>query len=704
MGGDGVYRCFTQVTGNIHPDLPPRLIEYGNEKVAELRSASSSGPASNPSSSSASTNSSNGTAANVTVACTKFSSLWNICTDHISDGLETWIYTRFETIGMSFPVVSKDSLVKPVVEVLLENAVTFTGQLVYSEPTNKALQFMVLRPLPSAPQDSSSTLQMVDAVLYSVINFETTSLIAGCSQRTPSSTFACYRTGVDKNFVTRIGRDSVNILDVLKASKVTGIAARAQGDTGTTYFQPECGGVTNGSCAQELTGSEGLVVDLRMTRPMPVNVGRRVILRSFSLCEGMTASHCPKYQLRTTRQDTLFGGVVPFPYGDEGNATASIDANASSVAAGGNATASLGESASSVPTGGNATASQDMNASADNGAAAGAPIAGEYIFPVHKRPIVIIRSRGQVVEMRLVNKTAGSIITLDSDVEGDIDFPATIETTYDGEEHSCIPSHHPCIHTLFRVRVKRDEPAYLPSERHLMHAAEPTKSPDQLDLELAIFRVPLPFEEQKVATLRRGEGGNYPEGDESRRFVAHWERGEEGGGLPDNASAEGHGEAAGESRGQGEGGARRQGNSTLAPTASTPEGATSEPRRQYLCPNLASSGVPNPVIKSFGWDEWRLRDRRDFEVCAFTLPSLALTLNPLNPEASLHLPLLRLAHAATWFSSCTVAMFLVSCCDCAGVSSFPLFPFSSCPWLRVSAPHHASFRVRGLFLTTTSRS
>ena len=624
MGGDGVYRCFAQVTGNINPDLPPSLIEYGDKKVDELRAMSTSAPsaAATPPPSSPPPNCSNSSLSNCTdagvavAACKSFSTLWNICTDPVSNGLETWIYARFERIGMSFPLVSMSSALKPVVEVLLENAVTFEGELVYSEPPKQALQFMILRPLPTARQDASSTLQMVDAVLYSVIDFETKNLVAGCSQRLPDSNFACYRPGVDRNFVTRIGRDSVQILDTLKASEITGIAARAPQEAGTTFLHPECGDITDGECAQKPSGSEGIIVDLRMTRPLPVKVGKRVILRAFALCEDMTPSLCTgkRHQLRTTGLENLFDDIIPFPY--NGNAAGGATEAGSDDGNSPNATAPSGGT-------GNSSSSDGSNSSVAGDEA----LPGEYVFPVDQRPIVIIRSRGQVVEMRMVNKTAGPILVLDSDLEGDIDFPATIETTYDGKSHSCIPSHHPCIHTLFRVRVKRDEPAHLPSERYLRHTAEPTLSPDQLDLEVAMFRVPEPSEEQKVSSLRRSEGGSAPEGGESGGFTIHWERGGDDWEKVDSMT-EGRrtgmlAGGSGSSRGEQE--ARRQGNATVAPAATpaaTPAGTTSsanaQPRKQYLCPNLASSNSPNPAFRGFGWDEWRLRERRDFEVQSCT--------------------------------------------------------------------------------------
>lgn len=619
LGNDGVYSCYAKTTANIQMHLPPWLIKHGNDKLAARRlargpsstttaAASSSGPSATPlttllsnASSAANATSSNGTdpvGSNTTAVgstaaaarCGHFSALWYVCTDAVYSGLETWIYARFEKIGMSFPVITDASPIQPVVEIMLENSVTFTGVLVYSDPPNQALQFMVLRPLPTAKQDPSSALQMVDAVLYSAINFDTISLVAGCSQRTFDGSFGCYRPGVDKNFVTYIGRDSVRILDALSASEITGLAARAVGDSQTTYFNPTCGGIAFGNCNSAIGDSDGKLVNLRMTRPMPITLGRKVLVRAFAQCEGITPSNCPagkRNQLRTPERDNLFQGIVPFPYVGEGigkNGTA----HGRRLLQAGNASTG-GEGAAGNGTDGNGTTA--------GATSSGDVTLGEYVFPVDKRPIVIIRSRGQVVEVRLVNKTAGRIITLDADVEGDIDLPATIETTFDGGQHACVPSHHPCIHTLFRVRVQRQETAYLPDERYLRHTAEPTQSPEQLDLELAMFKVPLPNEEQKVSARRRSDGGGKP-------VVKRWES--ESGALREGVGGGRRGGGREERKKGTSGSSRRQNNGTDA--------NSNGPVTQYLCPNLISNNSLIPEFKSFGWEQWKLRDGRDFEM------------------------------------------------------------------------------------------
>ncbi len=614
MGQDGVWRCFETVIGNVQSDLPRTLTEYADSVVAQgagLRSGRSSSNATvDPVSGSNVTS----TAAN----CTTYSQLWGMCMDLEYMSLESWMYIRFERVGMSFPVVNRDSGKRPVVEVLLDTSVRFTGEISYSDPPQQAMQLIVIRPMPTAPPDPSSRLSLIDAILLSAIDYESTSVFVACTVRDAKGDVVCYNNGVDKNFLTRMGRTAVQIHDTLAASQLTGIAGKPIGDSSTTLLSPDCGGIEFGTCKGPLVGMEAKTAELRFTRRLAINMGRKVTLRSFPLCGDMDPADCPKgsrHLVRTAEANKLFDGIIDM------NAVRNRNSN--------NATAVNG---------------MDDNETSANGDENAPSRAEEYVFPENRRPIVIIKSRGQVVEVRLVNATAGSVLRLDRDLEGDIDFPCTIETTYDGEDHACSPPHHPCVHTLYRVRVKRSEAAYLPQDRYKKTATEPTVSPSELQFEVAMFRVPLAEASKtsmSTSTAGRRDGdadddgrrdGNVPEragygqgngdGDEHQKGSVNLGFGGGREGQESHARAHvttrgvehttQHDKYLNASRGKGtrpdyhyqkNRGAksdRRQKSSSM--------------QKKYLCPNQVSSTIPTPKFSSFGWDQWSVRPDREFQV------------------------------------------------------------------------------------------
>lgn len=85
-----------------------------------------------------------------------------------------------------------------------------------------------------------------------------------------------------------------------------------------------------------------------------------------------------------------------------------------------------------------------------------------------------------------------------------VSFPATIETTFDGRKHACVPSHHPCVKSVYGVQLDRSSESFLPVDRYQAHPSEPFASPSQLDLEVALFTVPNP----EPAQMRGGGGGS----------------------------------------------------------------------------------------------------------------------------------------------------------------------------------------------------
>ena len=75
-----------------------------------------------------------------------------------------------------------------------------------------------------------------------------------------------------------------------------------------------------------------------------------------------------------------------------------------------------------------------------------------------------------------MNSTEGNVLELDGEVEGNIYWPSSVETTYDGKPHSCVPEHHSCMLPLYNLQMSRTSEAYDPVERFQSHPETGTHS------------------------------------------------------------------------------------------------------------------------------------------------------------------------------------------------------------------------------------
>lgn len=229
-----------------------------------------------------------------------------------------------------------------------------------------------------------------------------------------------------------------------------------------------------------------------------------------------------------------------------------------------------------------------------------------YLFPEDRRPIVIIRSRGRVAEVRTVVSAQGNVLELDGDVEGNIYWPATIETTWDAKNHSCTPPHHSCVIPLYNVRMRRSEESYDPDDRFRYHAStEPSQSPANLDLELALFTVPDATQPDVSTVARKAPSSQTPtEGTGAPTAQAP--------SPPTARRQENRGTLAGDDSMHGTP-APGQGGGAVGTDGRLAVGALGD----VLCPNIPVSVKESRVSKkytAFNWDKWTVSADRDYDI------------------------------------------------------------------------------------------
>ena len=488
LDSDKRWKCHVQTSGNVHSDTNAALEDRMQGHLAQFSRGNASANAS----------------------CGLFSDTWQECMQSDTATVAAGIFVRFARSGMGFPRISPASpRPTPVlVEILLGEAVTYRGTILLAEAPRESLQELVIGPntrqgVELAPQNR---FEKIELLLISALNYDSTSIDVLVISRSVDGSQVTLRNGVDKNFIVRLGSSLIPILDSVPAEQLTGLAARMAG-TGTsasttTYFKPECSGSSKtpkkGVCQGPLQKEEGMLLTLRLVRPVAISKGRTRVFNEFELCPAGGGTG-----------DTGGGGGQANASGANASRrllqTANDSAGGSNDStSGGNAAGGSTDDPSTCPAGkrhrivttGDPLFPPDMLEMAGKkpGGLKGHSVpdaAGVYTFPEGRRPIVIVRSRGRVAEVRQVKSVAGNVIELDADIEGNIYWPATVETTWDGKPHSCVPEHHSCVIPLYSVRLARDKPAYLPQDRYRARAGtEPTESPAHLDLELALFTVP----------------------------------------------------------------------------------------------------------------------------------------------------------------------------------------------------------------------
>ena len=529
-----------------------------------------------------------------------------------------------------------------------------------SVPPKGKWQPVVIGPDPKLAATPGNRFEPIKCLLISAVNYDSTSIDVVLLTRTADGSPTNFRTGIDKNFVVRLGSVLIPILDTVPSEHLTGLAGRQVGSGSaaatTTFFSPTCDKLEGGNCLGTKTRDEGLMMSLRLVRPVAVSEGKTVVVTAFDLCSGASSSdenatddnatnsarrsmdefiddfeegdaapsafrHSGKDEMKSVLEELLRADPERAATGRRllqangtggGDGGGAIDPNDPSTCPRGKrhrivTTALLfpPEMLHNLKPEGRGEGG--ANDTAANGTAADA--APKYVFPESRRPIVIIRSRGKIAEVRLVNSTQGNVLELDGDVEGNIYWPASVETTYDGKPHSCNPPHHSCVLPLYTIKLPRNSDAYLPSDRYQNHAeTEPTTSPQDLDVELALFTVPEVSQFEPAAegaSVAGGADGGSGGGEGGAGGVAQTP-------SPKAPSSARRAEASGVPQEVG---------STPAPSTETcvgekcrlPVGAADD----RFCPNLPlsaeESGVPKKYT-TFNWDKWKVRPDRDLDL------------------------------------------------------------------------------------------
>ena len=572
---------------------------------------------------------------------------------------------------MMFPIVSPgDTSKAPVpIEVWLGEKSTYQGRLMMSLPPKGKWQPVVIGPDPKLAVTPGNRFVPIKCLLISAVNYDSTSMDVILLSRTADGSPINFRTGIDKNFVVRLGSVLIPILDTVPSEHLTGLAGRQVGSglaaATTTFFSPTCDKLEGGSCLGAKTSDEGLMMSLRLVRPVSVSKGQVRVVTAFDLCSGVSDGNATDDNATNSTRRSMDEFIDDFEEGDSapsasrragkdemksvleellradperaatgrrllqangtGGGGGGADPNEGAIDPNDPSTCPPGKRhrivttaplfppemlKNLIPEGGDGGGTNDTgtNDTAANGTAADAA-APKYVFPEARRPIVIIRSRGRIAEVRLVNSTQGNVLELDGDVEGNIYWPASVETTYDGKSHSCDPPHHSCLVPLYTTKLARNSDAYLPSDRYQNHAeTEPTTSPPNLDVELALFTVPEVSEFEPAAegaSVAGGAGGGSGGGEKGAGGVAQTP-------SPKAPSSARRAEASGVPQEVG---------STPVPGTETcagekcrlPVGAAND----RFCPNLPLSAEESGVSKkytTFNWDKWKVKAGRDFDL------------------------------------------------------------------------------------------
>ena len=512
LDSDSTWKCNVQTSGNVHSDTNDRLDNMIAGYLQQVRDSSTAASVA-------------GAAPAQNSSCAAFSAVWQACMQADVSSVAVGLFVRFAQVGMRFPIVAAGNVDKaPVaVEVLLGDAVTYKGRIMMSGAPLDDLQPVVIGPDVTLSFTPENRFEQVKCLLISALNFDSTSIDVILLNRKSDGSQVAFRNGVDKNFIVRLGSSLIPILDTVPSEQLAGLAARGGGagssQSTTTYFNPNCSGTLDGVCQGEKTGDEGLMVTLRLVRPVAISKGKTRVVMAFDLCRGeagggdesgaqgnSTDGGAPGTTpaRRLLQETTAADGGTPAPGGGEGEASdgAAINPDDPSTCPAGKrhrivTTAPLfpddmlalagiepqagGAGAGDGGDGGDAPETtparrrrllQETTAAeggtpapggggSDGGSDSAAPL---YVFPETRRPIVIVRSRGRVAEVRTVLSTQGNVLELDGDVEGNIYWPATVETTWDGKGHSCVPEHHSCVIPLYNLRMVREEEAYDPGQ------------------------------------------------------------------------------------------------------------------------------------------------------------------------------------------------------------------------------------------------
>ena len=218
---------------------------------------------------------------------------------------------------MMFPIVSPgDTSKAPVpIEVWLGEKSTYQGRLMMSLPPKGKWQPVVIGPDPKLAATPGNRFEPIKCLLISAVNYDSTSIDVILLTRTADGSPTNFRTGIDKNFVVRLGSVLIPILDTVPSEHLTGLAGRQVGSglaaATTTFFSPTCDKLEGGSCLGAKTSDEGLMMSLRLVRPVSVSKGQVRVVTAFDLCSGVSDGNATDDNATNSTDDNATDSTTP---------------------------------------------------------------------------------------------------------------------------------------------------------------------------------------------------------------------------------------------------------------------------------------------------------------------------------------------------------------------------------------------------------
>jgi len=284
LHSDDRWKCNVRTSGNIHSDINDNFAKTLTACLQKSMDAAAASPATTAPAPAAPP-AGNGT-------CAFYSSTWQACMQQDLTSVFSGVYIRFSHVGMKFPIIDPYDTVKATVpiEILLGDSVAYEGRIVMTIPPTDDLQSVVIGPDSTIPDAPENRFEQIKCLLISSLNYDSTSMDVILLNRRSDGSPVAFRNGVDKNFIVRLGSYLIPILDTVPSEQLTGLAARdggtGSGGSTTTYFAPNCSNIVDGQCEDAKTGDDGMMVTLRLVRPVAISKGKTRVVTGFALCQG----------------------------------------------------------------------------------------------------------------------------------------------------------------------------------------------------------------------------------------------------------------------------------------------------------------------------------------------------------------------------------------------------------------------------------